>query len=181
MSDTNPPPARKPAIVAPASRSLGVADSARSLAFYRDMLGFDVRSVRDENGVPVEVEVAYGPAVIQIRVHECALDSTGARRPRGAAILFFQTDDVATMRDIVSARGGSPSELEKVNWIKMRMFEIRDPDGHTVWFGQSFHQPDPPLDPERQFLKILPNLPLSDVQAGVAYYRDVLGFNWLIP
>jgi len=50
----------------------------------------------------------------------------------------------------VAARGGAPSELEKVNWIKMQVFQVRDPDGHTVWFGQSFQQPEGPKDPARQ-------------------------------
>jgi uncharacterized glyoxalase superfamily protein PhnB len=176
MNDTNRSAARKPAIVAPLSRSLAVAEIARSLAFYRDELGFDVGSVRDENGAPAEAEVRYGPAVIQLGVRAGAPDSTGAPRPRGSAILFFQTDDVAMMRDVVSARGGKPSELEKVNWIKMRMFEIKDPDGHVLWFGQSFQQPDSPRAAEYQLEKIMPSLPLSDVSAGVAYYRDVLGF-----
>jgi catechol 2,3-dioxygenase-like lactoylglutathione lyase family enzyme len=176
MSDTNGSRARKPAIVAPLSRYLAVAEIARSIAFYRDLLGFDVGSVRDENGVPAEVEVRYGPALIQLAVRDSAPDSTGAPRPRGSAILFFQTDDVAVMRDAVTARGGKPSELEKVNWIKMRMFDIKDPDGHTLWFGQSFQQPDSPRASEYQLRKIIPSLPLSDVPACVAYYRDVLGF-----
>ena len=29
----------------------------------------------------------------------------------------------------------------------------------------------------RQLVKIIPELPLSDVSAGVAHYRDVLGFS----
>jgi uncharacterized glyoxalase superfamily protein PhnB len=177
MSTTNPSSERKPAIVAPVSRRLAVADARRTLAFYRDVLGFDVRSVRDENGIPSEVEVAYGPAVIQLGRGESAVDSTGARRPRGSAILFFQVNDAAAMRDSAITRGGTPSDLENVNWIKMRMFEIEDPDGHILWFGQSFHQPNPPLDPQRQLWQIMPSLPLSDVPAGVAYYRDVLGFH----
>ena len=176
MSDAIPPREDKPVIVAPVSRHLAVGEIARSVAFYRDVLGFNAGSVRDENGVPALVEVKYGPAIIQLGVHESALDSTGTPRPRGSAILFFQTDDVAMMRDAVIARGGQPSELEKVNWIKMRMFEIKDPDGHTLWFGQSFQQPDSPRAAEYQLEKIMPSLPLSDVPAGVAYYRDVLGF-----
>jgi catechol 2,3-dioxygenase-like lactoylglutathione lyase family enzyme len=176
MSDTLPPQEDKSVIVAPVSRCLAVAAIDRSLVFYRDVLGFNAGSVRDENGVPALVEVKYGPAVIQLGVHESAPDSTGAPRPRGSAILFFQTDDVAMMRDAVIARGGQPSELEKVNWVKMRMFEIKDPDGHTLWFGQSFQQPDSPRSAEYQLEKIMPSLPLSDVPAGVPYYRAVLGF-----
>lgn len=61
---------RNPAIVAPVSRQLSVADVDRSIAFYRDVLGFDVR------------RIAHGDNI------------------------------------------------------------MRDPDGHTLWFAQSFQQPD---------------------------------------
>ena len=57
----------------------------------------------------------------------------------------------------------------------MEMFEVRDPDGHTLWFGQSYNRPDAGT-PAPIFRKALPQLPLSDLAAGVAHYRDVLGF-----
>lgn len=162
-------------IVAPVSRHLAVADLERSIAFYRDMLGFEARSLPAGDGVPAAAEVVSGPARIQLDRRDEAYDSTGERRPRGAAILFFQTDDVTSLRDAVLARGGAPSALEKANWIKMRVFEIRDPDGHVLWFGQSLAEPVPER-PEPMLREILPELPLADVPAGVAYYRDVLGF-----
>jgi hypothetical protein len=56
-------------------------------------------------------------------------------------MMFFETDDVAGMHETFRARGGSPSDIEKVNWIKMQMFEIRDPDLHRLWFGQSYDRP----------------------------------------
>lgn len=153
-------------ITAPVSRILAVADLGRSLAFYRDVLGFTTR----------ENVVQSGAARIEFVAGDSAVDSTGERRPRGAAILFFVSDDVAALRHAVIARGGKPSELEKVNGIKMRMFEIRDPEGHTLWFGQSFQEPDGEKDPARQLQRMLPEFPLSDVPTGVAYYQKVLGF-----
>jgi uncharacterized glyoxalase superfamily protein PhnB len=177
MSAVDPSHEREPAFVAPVSRHLSVADLDRSIAFYRDVLGFDVRAVPERDGIPAVAEAVHGPARIQFGTQDGAFDSTGAHRPRGSAILFFQTDDVVVMRDAVRARGGTPSELEKVNWIKMRMFEIRDPDGHALWFGQSFQEPDAHAAAPRPMLqKIMPELPLDNVAAGVAHYRDVLGF-----
>jgi uncharacterized glyoxalase superfamily protein PhnB len=96
-------------------------------------------------------------------------------RPPDSAILFFQTGDVAAMHSVIRVRGGMSSDLEKVNWIKMQVFEIRDPDGHTLWFGQSYDQPHTPT-PSPITQKALPELPFDDVTAAVAYYRDVLGF-----
>jgi catechol 2,3-dioxygenase-like lactoylglutathione lyase family enzyme len=164
-----------PVITAPLSRFLAVADVDRSVRFYRDMLGFEARPPEGEHGFPAAVELVLGQARIQIGVSDAAWDSTGEKRPRGSAILFFETADVAALRDAVLARGGKPSELERVNWIKLRMFEIRDPDGHSLWFGQSFQEPDVPA-PEPMLRKSLPELPVSDVPGAVAHYRDVLGF-----
>jgi len=166
----------KPAVVAPVSRFLAVADANRSIAFYRDVLGFEVLKTKHQYRVDTSAELVLGQAHIQIGAGETTFDSTGQRRPRGAAILFFEVDDVAAMRDAVVARGGAPTELEKVNWIKMRMFEIHDPDGHTLWFGQSFQEPDRPR-PEAMLEQALPTLPLSNVAAGVKHYCDVLGFS----
>lgn len=157
----------EPTIVAPVSRILAVADVPRSLAFYCGVLGFESRPPA----------VVSGPARIELVAGDAAPDSTGAMRPRGAAILFFQMDDVAEFRDAVVARGGDPTELEKVNLIKMSVFQISDPDGHALWFAQSFQEPDRPKDPSRQLLQMLPGLPLSDVATGIEYYQRVLGFH----
>lgn len=135
-----------------------MSDADRSAAFYRDVLGFEVR---DQEG---ELEAVHGPAAIRF----------GAL-PAGALMLFFECSDLSAMHEFIRSRGGNPSGIEKVNWIKMRMFAVRDPDGHTLWFGQSYNVPDQPAPPPL-FLKGLPSLPLDDVAAGIAHYRDVLGF-----
>jgi catechol 2,3-dioxygenase-like lactoylglutathione lyase family enzyme len=79
------------------------------------------------------------------------------------------------MNAAIGARGGETGELVKVNWIKMEMFEMRDPDGNTLWFGQSYNKPHAEK-PAPMFEKALPRLPLTDLTAGIAHYRDVLGF-----
>src|ERR1700757_3222243 len=116
MTPTNSP---LPAIVSSVSRHLLVADAARSVAFYRDVLGFEQRDVRETYGASVVAELVSGPARLQLDV--------GPNPPR--KILFFESSDVQAMLAGVSARGAQPSELERVNWIKMEMFEVRDPDG----------------------------------------------------
>ena len=174
-------------ITAPLSRFLTVTDVERSTAFFRDVLGFEVRPVQGEHGFAAQVEVVSGQARIQLGRADAAYDSTGERRPRGAAILFFETDDVAGLHAAVTERGGNPTSLEKVNWIKYRVFQLKDPDGHTLWFGQSYHVPEPDQPTESiaerqippgsgQLRQMIPEFPLRDIAAGVAHYRDVLGF-----
>jgi uncharacterized glyoxalase superfamily protein PhnB len=151
------------AITAPVSRSLQVSDPARSIAFYRDVLGFDARP--GPSGV---IEMTLGPARITLGRRDPATDP-------GRSILFFEIDDVAATYDTLGARGANPTVPEDVNWIKMRMIEVRDPDGNTLWFGNGFGGPNKPTA-QRLLRKVMPELPLGDVAAGVAHYRDVLGF-----
>ena len=62
----------------------------------------------------------------------------------------------------------------------MRMFEVRDPDGNVIWFGQTFHEeqasPSWREGQPRGIRLALPELPFDNVPAAVAYYCDVLGF-----
>ena len=153
-----------PTIVAPVSRHIDVTDIARTVVFYRDVLGFEVRA---RPGQPPEL--ILGPA----RVTLGTADPKTAESNR--SILFFETDDVAATYDILAARGAKPTIPEDVNWIRMRMIEVRDPDGHTLWFGKGFGGPDKP-QPQRLLRKVMPELPFTDVAAAVTHYRDVLGF-----
>jgi uncharacterized glyoxalase superfamily protein PhnB len=174
MSADSPSP--KPAIVNPVSRYIGITDKVKATAFYRDILGFSLSDVVNAEGTTVAIEAVNGPARIELGEHDYEPDVPMRQLPLGSAILFFETDDVTAMRDGIVARGGNPSELSKVNWIKMEMFQIVDPDGHMIWFGQSYQQPDKPR-PQGQLMQALPHLPLSDVAAGVKHYVDVLGFH----
>ena len=149
-------------IITPVSQQLTVSDIERGVRFYRDVLGFEVRNALDDRA-----EVVRGPARIELAV------VTGT--DSGHRVLFFETDDAAAMHSALAAAGAEPSALADVNWIKMRMFEVRDPDGHVLWFGTSFSEPNAPRA-DQSLRKIMPELPLTDVPAGVAYYREVLGF-----
>jgi predicted enzyme related to lactoylglutathione lyase len=161
-----------PTIITPVSRLLGSTDLGRTAAFYRDVLGFQVRR---PDGEPRLVDVILGKARLRFGASDDGPgDRHGARRP-GPAVVFFETNDVARLHAVIRGRGGSASEPENVNAIKMRVFEIRDPDGHTLWFGQSFAAPAE--SPALGLLeRIMPELPLTDVSGGIAHYRDILGF-----
>ena len=156
-----------PTIVAPISRHLDVTDIVRTVAFYRDVLGFEVHPDASRSGGPPELTL--GPARITLGRR----DSSGPSLER--SILFFETDDIAATYDILAARGARPTLPEDVNWIKMRMIEVRDPDGNILWFGTGFGGPDKPRH-QRMLRKVMPELPFANVAAAVVHYRDVLGF-----
>jgi catechol 2,3-dioxygenase-like lactoylglutathione lyase family enzyme len=153
----------KPALNSPAMRFLAVRNVTASIEFYRDILGFEIADVAGAT------EAILGPARIRFE--------TGAPRQ---SIVFLQTADVESAHAAIRARGGAPTAIEKVNWIKMQMFEIRDPDGNVLWFGQTFHQGQE--SPSRRgsqphgLRQALPELPFDKVPAAIAWYRDILGF-----
>jgi uncharacterized glyoxalase superfamily protein PhnB len=148
----------------PVSRSLAVTDLDQSISFYRDVLGFELKP----ESTPAEL--VLGPV-------ELRLESTNDRR---TTILFLQTDDVAALHFTLQTRGTTPSEIVKVNWIQMSMFEIRDPDGNVLWFGQTYHKeqgnPSHRDGQPRGLRQALPELPFGNVSAAVTYYCEILGF-----
>lgn len=150
-----------------------MSDLESASRFYHDLLGFESRPA------PGAVEFVRGPARILAEVGEMSFDSTMEPQPRGTAIIFLQVDDVEAMRAEIVGRGGAPSPLEKANWLKMRLFELRDPDGHVIWFGQSYHVDTEPRHVQSgkgQLREMLPHLPLSDIPAGIVWYQQKLGF-----
>jgi catechol 2,3-dioxygenase-like lactoylglutathione lyase family enzyme len=124
-------------IIKPLLPQLGVADVERSLRFYREVLGFAVNFEHREDGRLAVIEVQLGAAKLQLGAHDGVGDTPDQRGARHATILFFETDDVDALRAAIVSRGGRPSEIEPVHyWMKMRLFEIEDPDAHSLWFGQ---------------------------------------------
>ena len=124
-------------IVSPMMAQLGVTNASQSLAFYRDVLGFSHTGGYQEGERVLVAEVRLGEAILQVAEHDGVIDSPEQRRARRATILFFACDDVVSLYNAVKTRGGSPSDLSIVHyWIRMKMFEISDPDDHTLWFGQ---------------------------------------------
>jgi catechol 2,3-dioxygenase-like lactoylglutathione lyase family enzyme len=160
----------KSAITSPVVRLIQVAGIPRSSEFYRDILGFEIRENADGP------EAISGPARIRFADRRFA-----DPHDTSPAVLFFQAAGIAEFHARISDRGGNPSAIQRVNWIKMSTFEIRDPDGHVLWFGESYHEEEVDSPSRRRtqphgMRQALPELPCDDVAAAVAYYRDVLGF-----
>jgi uncharacterized glyoxalase superfamily protein PhnB len=166
------PRASEPRIIAPVTRFLGSRDKESTIKFWRDVLGFEVRS----SGSDGAVELTSGRARIRFGDYDSSPDLSRDSRPPGSAVIFLDTDDIERVHDVIRKRGGQPSQIEKVNWIKRRVFEVRDPDGHVIWFGQSYHQRSPDR-PRSMISRAMPRLPFDDVPAAVQHYREVLGFS----
>lgn len=160
-------------IISPVSRHLAVTDIQQSLNFYTGQLGFE--KISDD-----PPEVGSGAAQLSFHTTTNAIDSSGTLRPPGKAILFFEVNDVQSMLAKFRSQQVDCSDPEKVNWIKMEMFCVKDPDGHQLWFGRSYHHEYEVMHSgefEGQMRTIMPTFPCKNVPASVQYYVTVLGFS----
>ena len=110
-------------IVAPVSRLLGATDLTRTIAFYQDVLGFEVG---EPDGASGAVEVISGEARLRFSAHDHQAGDWEDPRPAGSVAVFFETDDVAAMHAGVRERGGAPGALQN----------YRDVLGFTVNYAQ---------------------------------------------
>jgi lactoylglutathione lyase len=120
---------------------LAVADVERSLAFYRDMLGFDVEAIYDEP--PYATLARAGARVSLAEQGHPAEDRPGvsmiapADPARLAAILVLEVDDcLGAHRELTAAGVRFLAEPYSPPWGGHRCFAV-DPDGNLVELEQT--------------------------------------------
>jgi catechol 2,3-dioxygenase-like lactoylglutathione lyase family enzyme len=119
MNANSLPPARLPAIVAPVSRHLSVADLDRSAAFYRDVLGFDVRSVSEGDSITI-------------------LLIASTKRHTGIGSCYVSLRDADALHaELLARRGNVQGEPISHPW-GLRDFHVLDSEGNQIRFGQTF-------------------------------------------
>jgi len=118
---------------------LSVADLGRTIAFYCDELGFQcAQTFGDPNAVwchlkrdGVELMFNRPPAA---EMAELPL------RAKDFQIFYFYPDDIVAQHTAWKAKGLPVTDL-RVTTYGMKEFELRDPDGYWLWFGQSTTEP----------------------------------------
>jgi lactoylglutathione lyase len=122
--------------------NLIVQDIDRATTFYRDVLGFTIKTTVPESapyvfvwlerdGVPVFLN---DPGAV-----EKAMPGLRTRMPGGTATLFFVLSDVDAYHDRISARAKVVMPL-KTQFYGMREFAIEDPDGLILTFAERVSQ-----------------------------------------
>ena len=140
---------------------LSVADLERTRAFYCELLGFEVVNEFGSPPAPVAGPSGRGPeGKGQLKAPEkivwCMLRRDGVRlmfnrpedgfesklpyRAKDFQIYYIYPDDVRGLHAAWQAKGVPVSDL-RVTGYGMREFELRDPDGYWLWFGQSTGDP----------------------------------------
>jgi catechol 2,3-dioxygenase-like lactoylglutathione lyase family enzyme len=117
---------------------LSVASLAETMAFYCDRLGFQVIN---RYGNP-PAWCMLGRDGIRIMFNQPpAHEMAGLQRhAKDFQIYYFYPDDVPALHEAWRGRGIPVTDL-RVTSYHMQEFELRDPDGYWLWFGQETTAP----------------------------------------
>ena len=114
---------------------LSVADLRRTIAFYCDELGFRCAQSFGEPD-PVWCYLKRDDVDLMFNQPPAAEMADLPLRAKDFQIYYFYPDDVAALHAAWKGKGLPVTEL-RVTSYGMKEFELRDPDGYWLWFGQS--------------------------------------------
>ena len=114
-----------------ASPSFTVNNLEKSLAFYRDVLGFKVEQTWDEGGKVMGVSLRAGGVSFMIGQDDW---KKGRNRSKGVGFrMFCMTDkSVDTLAKGIEARGGKLDQGPKDQSWGVRDISLTDPDGFKI-------------------------------------------------
>lgn len=118
--------------------NLVVSDVERSVAFYRDVLGFTVETTVPDTA-PYQFAILRSGAVgVFLNAPEPAMAEYPAFKDRpigGTLTLFIEVDGIDECYRALKDRVLVVMELE-TKWYGMTEFAIADPDGYLITFAQ---------------------------------------------
>ena len=118
--------------------NLVVADVARSVAYYRDVLGCELTQTVPDAAPYVFATVRSGSVEIFLNAREAAEAEYPAlvERPIGGTLtLFIEIADIHGLHESLKDRVTIVMPLEK-KWYGVTEFAIADPDGWVITFAQ---------------------------------------------
>lgn len=118
--------------------NLIVSDVARSVVFYRDVLGFAVAATVPEEAPYVFAAVQSGSVEIFLNAPEPAVAEYPAFKGRpigGTLTLFIEVVDIARIH--TSLKGSVPIVMPlEHKWYGVTEFAFEDPDGYLITFAE---------------------------------------------
>lgn len=116
---------------------LVVYDMRRSVAFYRDVLGFEIESSWEPDGHFYWAQLKCGETRLMLNAEfEDEERRPEHERPHSQDATFcFYPHDVVALREAIIGRGGSPGKLQQTHY-EHTQFELHDPDGYKLMFTQ---------------------------------------------
>lgn len=125
-------PAQRSATVHDLIPLLYVDDVDRSVAFYRDHLGFDIVESWEPDGRLTWCRVERDGASVMLQTACPDEDGSAEERGRGVAF-FFLCDDADAMYEEVTA-SGLQVDPPTVAFYGMKQLFVKDPDGYGLCF-----------------------------------------------
>lgn len=115
--------------------SFTATDLQRSIAFYRDVLGFVVGEEWREDGVLMGCEIHAGAATFMLGQDDFAKGRDRAKGI-GTRVWCHTAQDLDRLAGEIKARGGVLDQEPQDMWGD-RVFMISDPDGFKLTFVQA--------------------------------------------
>jgi len=118
--------------------NLIVSDVARSVAFYRDLLGFAVAATVPDEAPYVFASVQSGSVEIFLNAPEPAVAEYPAFKDRpigGTLTLFIEVVDIARVHASLKGSVRIVMPLEH-KWYGVTEFAFEDPDGYVITFAE---------------------------------------------
>ena len=114
--------------------ALYVADLDRSIAFYRDVIGMQVRLQFDEP-TQKDVMIGFGPDPSQPSIlllsDKPAVPARKVQHGHGYDRMVFFISDLPALHDRLTKGGFSPTDIKEVHGSSMMMMVV-DPDGYRL-------------------------------------------------
>ena len=118
--------------------NLVVSDVERSVAFYRDVLGFTVEASVPDAAPFVFAWMKRGSVDVFLNAPEAAIEEYPAFRDRtigGTLTLFFEVNGIRQAWTDLENKVKVAMPLE-VKWYGMTEFAFEDPDGYLITFAE---------------------------------------------
>ena len=117
-----------------AGPSFTVNDIHKSLAFYRDILGFTPKERWEENGELQGIELAAGSVIFWLGQDDW---KKGRDRVKGQGFRMYcsTAQDIDALADRVRSRGGTIEDGPRDEPWGGRAFAVRDLDGFVITFA----------------------------------------------
>lgn len=115
-----------------AATVIPVMDMEKSMAFYRDQLGFEITFTWED-----PVSYAIAKAGENVQVHLTKIDQAATPPDRGmSTLVYIFVNNIDALYQAYSESGVTIKTPIGDQDYGMRDFDVQDPDGHILCFGE---------------------------------------------
>lgn len=118
---------------------LSVADIDRTRKFYEELLGFVVDNTFEVAGRTVWCHMSLGPAMMMF-TRQQQPPTAEQIAGRKFQVYYLYPDDVMKLHERIRSAGIQTGDL-RVTFYQMKEFDLVDPDGYRLMFGQETDDP----------------------------------------